>query len=108
MTLSQAALPSVHLLSPMSATAVAYSLCISSVRDLQKLDATSVHKLFAASDWLRRDSLCKNLAPVFCVPSYLAVTKDNLDANLLHLNATVHCATIQVHRMAQKLAQTSS
>lgn len=106
--LSQAiALGSGHILSPLAAIAVVFSLCSSSLRDLQQLDANSIHKLFATSDWLKRDTLCKSLATVFCVPSYLALTKDNLEANLLYLNVIVHCATIQVHRMAQKLARTS-
>jgi hypothetical protein len=107
MTLSQAASGSVHTLSPLSAAAVVYSLCSSSLADLRKLDATSVYNLFATNDWLKRDSICKSLGLVFCVPSYLAVTKDNLDANLLYLNAIVHCATIQVRRMVQNLARTS-
>jgi len=106
-TLSQAVLGSGHVLSPLSATAVVYSLCSSSLAHLQKLDATSVYNLFAPSDWLLSESLFKGLAPIFYVPSYLAATKDNLDANLLFLNVMVHSATIHVHRVAQKIARTS-
>jgi len=84
-----------------------YSLCGSNIANLQKLDAKSVYNLFAPSDWLMKDTLCKNVAPVFYVPHYLAATKANLDANLLFLNVMVHCATMLVHRMAQKLARTS-
>ncbi|KAF8851767.1 hypothetical protein BDZ45DRAFT_140111 [Acephala macrosclerotiorum] len=54
---------------------------------------------------MQRDSLCNSLTTIFCVPSYFAITKDNLDANLLYLNVIVHCATLQVHLMVQKLAR---
>ena len=106
-TLSQTALGSADILSPLSAAAVVYSLCSSTLKDLQNLDSASVHKLFATNDWMQRNSLCNSLTTVFCVPHYFAVTKVNLDANLLYLNVIIHCATLQVHRTVQKLARTS-
>ncbi|PVH81107.1 hypothetical protein DL98DRAFT_625909 [Cadophora sp. DSE1049] len=108
MTLSQAALGSSDALSPLSAAAVIYFLCSSTLTDLQNLDATSVQRLFATSDWMQRDSLCNSLRTVFCVPSYFTVTKENFDASLLHLNIITHCATIQVHQTVQKLARASA
>ncbi|KAL3421156.1 fungal specific transcription factor [Phlyctema vagabunda] len=106
-TLSQAFSGSVDPLSSLSAAAVVYSLCSTRLKELQTLDEASVNKLFTNSDWVERDSFCRSVAPVFRVPSYLAVANDNLDANLLYLNIITHCATIQVQRSAQRVAQTS-
>ena len=108
MTLSQAALGSSDALSPLSAAAVIYFLCSSALKDLQSLDATSVQKLFATSDWIQRDILCNSLRTVFCVPPSFTVTKENIDASLLHLNFITHCATIQLHQTVQRLAVTSA
>lgn len=107
-TLCQTALGSANVLSPLSAAAVVYSLCSSTLKDLHSLDSTSVQKLFATNDWMQRNSLCNSLTTVFCVPPYLAVTKDNLDTNLLYLNVIIHSATLQVHRAVQKIARTST
>ena len=92
----------------MSAIAVIHSLCGSKLRYLQQLDAISIQDILASSDWQKKSSIGESLTTVFCVPAHLAVTKDNMEANLLFLNFMVPCATICVHRTAQKIVQTSS
>lgn len=64
--------------------------------------------MLASSDWLKSDSIGESLTATYRIPAHLTVTKDNIEANLLFLNFMVHCATICVHRMAQKIVQTSS
>ncbi|RFU33710.1 hypothetical protein B7463_g2632, partial [Scytalidium lignicola] len=97
-----------HRLSLMAASVVIYSLSTQKLKELRQLDPATLDNLLAPSDWVKRDDLTKTLTAVYSVPHHLVLNKHNMDANLYYFNALVHCATIRVHRMAQKIARTRS
>jgi hypothetical protein len=92
----------------MAAMVVIHSTCSSKLKYLQQLDAISIEKIFATNPLLQNNCPGENLTAVFSIPPHLLATEATIDTSLLFLNIVAHCATICVHRVAQKLVRTNT
>lgn len=97
-----------HTLSPFTAMVVVCHLCASRVECLRRAGPHDFERYLCGDKWLRNKLFEEALEATFCVPSYLAVTVDNVDPQLLYINMGAACATICIQRIARNYVGTSN
>lgn len=97
-----------HTLSPFTAMVVVCHLCASRVACLRRAGPHDFERYLCGDKWLRNKLFEEALEATFCVPTYLAVTRDNVDPQLLYVNMGAACATICIQRIAQNYIGTSN